>query len=63
MRRITFNYIEGQFDLIDVEDINEIQEQVLNSILIEVDYTKNGYAPTSTVLTDEEIVLFDEIKE
>ena len=62
MRRITFNYIEGQFDLIDVEDINELQEKILSSILIEIDFTE-GDSPKSYVLTDEEQVIYDEIKD
>ena len=62
MRRITFNYIEGQFDLIDVEDVNELQEKILSSILIEIDFTEND-SPKSYVLTDEEQVIYDEIKD
>lgn len=62
MRRITFNYIEGQFDLIDIEDVNELQEKILSSILIEIDFTEND-SPKSYVLTDEEQVIYDEIKD
>lgn len=62
MRRIVFNPIEGIFDYIDVEDINEFQEKILNSILIEIDFTESD-SPKSYVLTDEESVIYDEIKD
>ena len=62
MRRLTFNPIEGSFDFIDVEDINILQEKIISSILIEIDFTEND-SPKSYVLTDEEQVIYDEIKD
>jgi len=38
MRRLTFNVLEGKFDLIDIEDINILQKKILESTLIEVLY-------------------------
>lgn len=61
MRRLTFNVLEGKFDLIDIEDINLLQKKILGSILIELDYTIDAFSPKSVVLTDEKNVIWDEI--
>ena len=61
MRRITFNPIEGTFDIIDIEDVTVLQSKILDSILIEIDFTESD-SPKSYVLTDEETVIYDEIK-